>query len=241
MRADYRLYSEEAGFIRNLFAAPSEGFSGNLFLGAEVLGFFAQTTEAGSARIGGFWRFDELISDMAGMGFEEAEVRESVHRLIKHKMLAYDGEDTEQPTDADHIKITPSGFIHLRSLPNFIEYLSSIALHSPFGDHSVAKRIADIWGRCNTYTDLGLTQKHQVALEFRDYLIREKRRLDAANPLFKERSREAEALVSAISSIVNAVAPIADRLRAKLAAAATARRAEQKAARPGPRTRPRKS
>ncbi len=49
----------------------------------------------------------------------------AVHRLIKHKMLAYDGEDTEQPTDADLIKITPSGYIHLRSLPHFIEYLSS--------------------------------------------------------------------------------------------------------------------
>ena len=136
---------------------------------------------------------------MASMGFEEAGVRDSVHRLIKHKMLAYDGEDTEQPTDADLIKIMPSGFIHLRSLPHFIEYLSSVALHSPFGDQSVAKRIADIWGKCNTYTDLAFTQKHEVASELRDYLLREKRRLDAANPLFKERSREAEGLVSAIS------------------------------------------
>ena len=242
MRADYRLYSEEAGFIRNLFTVPSESFSGNLFLVGEILGFFAQLTQAGSDRIGGFWRLDELISDMASMGFEEAEVRDSVHRLIKHKMLAYDGEDTEQPTDTDLIKITPSGYIHLRSLPHFIEYLSSVALHSPFGDQSVAKRIADIWGRCFTYPDLGFTQKHQVASELRDYLVREKRRLDAANPLFKERSREAEGLVSAISTTVNAVAPLAERLRAKLAAAAKSRRAEHDAAWPKRRrTRPRRS
>jgi hypothetical protein len=77
-------------------------------------------------------------------------------------MLAYDGEDTEQPTDSDLIKITPSGFIHLRSLPHFIEYLSLVALHSPFEDQSVAKRIADIWGRCSTFTDLGFLQKHEV-------------------------------------------------------------------------------
>src|SRR5262249_13577091 len=129
MRADYRLYSEEAGFIRNLLTVPSEGFSGNLFLVAETLGFFAQSTPGGTGRIGGFWRLDELISDMASMGFEEAEVRDSVQRLIRYKMLAYDGEDAEQPTDTDLIKITPSGYIHLRSLPHFIEYLSSIALH----------------------------------------------------------------------------------------------------------------
>jgi hypothetical protein len=216
MRADYRLYSEEAGFIRNLFAAPPVDFTGNLFLVAEILGFFAQPTQAGSDRIGGFWRLDELIADMAGMGFGEAEVRGTVHHLIVHKLLAYDGEDTEEPTDADLIKITPSGFIHLRSLPHFIEYLSSVALRSPFGDQSVAKRIADVWGRCSTYKDLGFTQKHEVASELRDYLVREKRRLDAANPLFKECSREAEGLVAAISSTVNITAPAADRLRTRL-------------------------
>jgi hypothetical protein len=117
MRADYRLYSEEAGFIRNVLAAPSAAFSGNIFLLAEILGFFAQSTRAGTDRMGGFWRLDELLSDLAGMGFEEAEVRESVDRLIAHRMLAYDGEDTERPSDSDLIKITPSGFIHLRSLP----------------------------------------------------------------------------------------------------------------------------
>jgi hypothetical protein len=218
MRADYRLYSDGAGFIRNLFGVPSERFGGNIFLVAEVLGFFAQPVQAGSGRIGGFLRLDELLSDMASMGFEEAEVRDAVHRLIEYKMLAYDGEDTEQPTDADLIKITPSGFIHLRSLPHFIEYLSSVALHSPFEDQSVAKRIADIWGRCSTYTDLGFIQKHEVVSELRDYLVREKRRLDAANPLFKERSREAEGVVAAVSSTVNATAPAADRLRARRAA-----------------------
>ena len=57
-------------------------------------------------------------------------------------------------------------------------------------------------------------------------------RVDAANPFFKERPREAAEVVSAFSSTVNAVAPIADRVRAKLAAAAKARRSEENAARP---------
>jgi hypothetical protein len=57
-----------------------------------------------------------------------------------------------------------------------------------------------------------------VVSELRDYLVREKRRLDAANPLFKERSREAEGVVAAVSSTVNATAPAADRLRARRAA-----------------------
>ena len=80
-------------------------------------------------------------------------------------------------------------------------------------------------------SSLAFTQKHEVASELRDYLVREKRRLDVANPLFKERSREAEGLVSAISSTVNAVASIANRLRFKLPLAAEARGAEQGATR----------
>ena len=112
------------------------------------------------------------------------------------------------PKDSELIKITPSGFIYLRSLPHFIEYLSSVALHSPFGDQSVARRIADIWARCNAFPDLAFTLKHGVASQFRDYLVREKRRLDAGNPLFRERSREPEGLVSDISSTVNLASPI---------------------------------
>jgi hypothetical protein len=37
-------------------------------------------------------------------------------------------------------------------------------------------------------------RKHEVATNLGDYLVREKARLDTINPLFKERSREAEGL-----------------------------------------------
>ena len=86
MRADYRIYSEEAGFIKNVFEPPKNGFTGNIFLAVEILGFFAQP-QGDSVRIGGFRSFEELLSDMAGMGFGEDEVREQVHTLIKHKPM----------------------------------------------------------------------------------------------------------------------------------------------------------
>ncbi len=76
-------------------------------------------------------------------------------------MLAYDGEDTEAPADADLIKITPSGFIHLRSLPHFIEYISSIALYLPFEDAAVAKHVAAIWERAYHYGDVAFSFKHE--------------------------------------------------------------------------------
>src|SRR5690606_4127779 len=83
---------------------------------------------SGNQHSGGLRRLDGLISDLTSMGFSEQEIRIRTHELIKFKLLAYDGEDVEQPVDDDLIKITPSGFIHLRSLPQFVEYLSSIAL-----------------------------------------------------------------------------------------------------------------
>jgi hypothetical protein len=223
MRADYRIYSDEAGFVRDIFASPTNRFSGNIFLTVEILGFFAQT-QGGSDRAGGYRILEELLSDMAGMGFEEDEVREQVHNLISHKLLAYDGEDTEVPTDGDLIKITPSGFIHLRSLPHFIEYISSAALHMPFDDHAVARRIAGIWERANRYTDLNFSFKHEVASMTADYLIRHKNRLDAENPLFEERSREAEMVVRAVSHIVNLTATAASRQKSRSLEAAKLKR-----------------
>ena len=223
MRADYRIYSDEAGFVRNILAPPKVGFGGNSFITVEILGFFAQIAE-GNARIGGYRTFEELLSDMAGMGFEEDEVRQQVQSLIEHKLLAYDGEDTEIPEDRDLIKINPSGFIHLRSLPHFIEYVSSAALHMAFDDQAVAQRIAGIWNGVNRYADLNFSLKHEAASMTADYLVRHKNRLDAENPLFKERSREAEGLVRAVTQVVNSTASIARNLKARNLAAASTRR-----------------
>lgn len=216
MRADYRLYSEDTGFVHNVFWAPADGFTGNIFLGAEILGFCAQGDGSGGAdRIGGYWRLEELISDLTSMGFDNEELRATVHRFLRKKLIAYDGEDTERPTDKDLLKITPSGFIHLRTLPHFIEYISSVALHSPIGDSSVGRRIAEVWSRTTRFDDLGFSHKHEVAAIFADYLVREKARLDQQNPLFRERCREAEELVKAVTHAVNLTRTLAANLRTR--------------------------
>lgn len=230
MRADYKIYNEEAGFVKNIFTAPESGFQGNLFLCVEILGFFAEP-HAPTDRVGGFRSLEELLSDMASMGFGEDEVRSKVQQLIKYKMLAYDGEDFEAPTDTDLIKITPSGYIHLRTLPHFIEYVSSVALHAPMDDAAVARRIAGIWDRATHFPDLAFSFKHEVASMLLEYLIRHKNRLDAANPLFKARCREAENLIRSISDAVNSTRNIVAGLRAKSAAAVEGRRAAAQARR----------
>ena len=221
MRSDYRLYSDGSGFINNIFWAPTHGFSGNIFLLIETLGFFVQDSNSGSDRIVGYWRLEELIADLSSMGFEEDEIYEGVQKLLAWKMLAYDGEDTERPGDRDHIKITPSGFIHLRSLPHFIEYISSVALHSPIGDESVARRIGKIWSGVERYPDLNFTLKYDVCSMLLDYIVREKRRLDVQNPIFMARSREAEDVIRAISQTINNLRGLADRLRVQRNAPST--------------------
>ncbi len=61
MRADYRIYSEDAGFVKNIFAPPSNHFSGNAFLTVEILGFFAGP-QGPNARVGGYRSLEELLS-----------------------------------------------------------------------------------------------------------------------------------------------------------------------------------
>jgi hypothetical protein len=62
---------------------------------------------------------------------------------------------------------------------------------------------------------LGLTfsHKHEVASMFAEYLVRTKNYLDAQNPLFKERAREAETLVKATTATVNVTAPAATAMK----------------------------
>ena len=215
MRADYRLYSDKSGFIHNIFAPPNKGFNGNILLITEILGFFAQPRRD-RHQIGGYRALEELLSDMAGMGFEEGELRDRVHYLIAHKLLAYDGEDNETPNDSDLIKITPSGFIHLRSLPHFVEYIASAALYIPFDDHSISGRVAEIWARVERYPNLNFSFKHSVASMVGDYLTRHKNSLDAKNPLFRERSREAERIVVDVTRAVNTTLAAANRQKSRV-------------------------
>src|SRR5208282_4300467 len=154
---------------------PPQGFSGNLFLTPEVLGFLAQQGRSGVDRIPGFWRIEEIISDLGSMGFEEEEIRHTAQRALAKKLIAYEGENTSRLTDSDLVKITPKGVIHLRALPHFIEYISSVALHSAIGDEAGRRRIADIWSRAVRMRDLSFSAKHEVASIYANYLVREKR------------------------------------------------------------------
>ena len=212
MRADYRLYSDDVGFIHNIFWSSSDHFTGNLFLTPEILGFFAQDSASGSDKIAGYWRVEELLADLTGMGFEESEIRDGVAALLKWKMLAFDGEETDSPQDRDRIKITPSGFIHLKAMPYFIEYLSAVSVLCALRD-DVARRIADGWEVAARLPDLDYSHKHQVAEIFADYLVREKSRLDTQNPLFRGRCREAERIIKAATHAINIGAPQARRER----------------------------
>jgi hypothetical protein len=223
MRADYRVYSEQAAFIKNIFSVPKTGYTGNVFINAEILGFFARP-KTGEVRPGGYFSLEELLSDLASMGFSEDEIRDRVNALAQQKLLAYDGEETEVPTDKDLIKITPSGIIHLRTLPQLIEYISSCALHMPFSDEAVARRVAVTWEKLRRYRDLSFSYKHDVAGMVADYLVRHKSRMDNENPLFKERSRESETLVRSISYAVNVSTRAAERQRQRLHQGALAKR-----------------
>lgn len=149
------------------------------------------------------------------MGFDELEIRGAAQNALDRKLLAYDGEDQGTPSDGDLLKITPSGFIHLRALPHFVEYISSIALYCAIRDGTVARRIAEIWRRAARYPDLGFTRKHDVAGVLANYLVREKSRLDTGNPIFYERCREAENLVRAITHTVNVTQGVVEHIRSR--------------------------
>jgi hypothetical protein len=74
-------------------------------------------------------------------------------------------------------------------------------------DQRVAREVGELWNMTIQSEDLTQHEKLKVASLFVDYVAREKRRLDSQNPLFVGRSRQAEILVRAITTTVNAAAP----------------------------------
>jgi len=81
---------------------------------------------------------------------------------------------------ADSVKISASGFIHLRTLVERLEYLYGILVTTRLTDGKVLATIAEATQRELRLGDLSARSKLQVVAAFRDYLLKQAEALATA-------------------------------------------------------------
>jgi hypothetical protein len=111
-------------------------------------------------------------------------VKQACEWLLRQQLVEADHMNSEKLEFHDSIKITASGFIHLRILCERLEYLYGILTVTPIFDRSKSGKIADYIDRENRHDRIGASQMADCVALFLGYMQQEYKRLSETYPGF---------------------------------------------------------
>ncbi len=168
MRSDYQLFSDRSGFISNIFNFESEWNRPSNFLLIEILFFLASFRKrAGQIGIEGYFTVQHICDLMQKMGYDPEDTAKAVTLALSRYLIDADHMGNVSVSLADSVKISASGFIHLRTLVERLEYIYGILATTRVTDGEVLAAIAEATQRELRLGDLSPRSKLQVVEKFR--------------------------------------------------------------------------
>lgn len=143
MRTGYRFYSSKRGYISNILDFDENGKSGNSFLAAEILEYLAQRRKkVVSYSIEGYIQTESIALDLSTLGYDREDILSCALRMLERGLVVADHQKQKSLSYNDYIKITASGYYHLRFLTTRWEYLSNIVIDTPLLGMEDAKAVS---------------------------------------------------------------------------------------------------
>ncbi|NTG32643.1 hypothetical protein G6K91_00045 [Agrobacterium rhizogenes] len=174
MRTDYRLFSDRSGFISNIFNFENEWNRPSNFLVIEILFFLAAARKrAGQIGIEGYFTVQHICELMQKLGYDPEDTAAAINLILTRYLIDADHMGNISAKMSDSVKISASGYIHLRTLVERIEYLYGILATTRVTDDQVLAIIAEATQRELRLGDLTARAKVQVVEVFRDYLVKQ--------------------------------------------------------------------
>jgi len=142
MRTKYRFFSENHGYILNLFATNEDSVASN-FLLLDILSLLARDRKKqGELGIEGYRNVASLYDELAECGYYKEDIEWGLLHLLDRHLIVADHQRTTDISEDDHLKIAASGHYHLNFLLKRSEYLSSVCIDTWLIDRESAQRIA---------------------------------------------------------------------------------------------------
>jgi hypothetical protein len=186
MRTEYRFFSNRSGFISNIFDFDEDWEQPNNFLLSDIL-FWLSDNRKKNGEIGleGYFSVQHIADILQLRGYVEQDVVAACSMLVQRHLIEADHMNSVSATLDDCVKVTASGYIHLRILCERLEYLYGVLTVTPISDSVAASKIADtinVEGQSNFV--VSSSRKAGCVRAFRDYLKERFRVLSAAYPQF---------------------------------------------------------
>lgn len=171
MRTDYQLFSDQSGFVSNVFHFENEWVRPSNFLVIEILFYLsARRKQSGQIGIEGYFTVEHLCDEMQRLGFDPEDVQKAVIYALARYLVDADHMGNISVGPADSVKISASGYIHLRTLVERLEYLYGVLPVTRITDEKILDVFAEAIVREIRLGDLSARAKLQVVEVFRRYL-----------------------------------------------------------------------
>jgi hypothetical protein len=171
MRTDYRFASDQSGVITNIFSFNADWQKPDNFLLIEILYFLVMNRKrAGQIGLEGYWTCRHVSEEMQRFGYIPEDTLLALNYLLRRQLVSADHLNFREVKFDDSVKISASGFMHLRVLPARLEYLFGVLPTTPLNDGLTAERIAEFVRRENVRGYLSATDKANAVEVFYSYL-----------------------------------------------------------------------
>lgn len=148
MRTKYQYYADGHGYISNLFFQPDDQLIGSPFGMVLILGALSDCRKRrGELGIEGYRLVSELSAEFMPQGMGEDEVSRVLNHLLNRALIQADHQRTDLVVGGDHVKITASGYFHLKLLISRFEYAVGLAGDIWYRDEQKARKVYELTQR----------------------------------------------------------------------------------------------
>lgn len=171
MRQDYRFFSENSGFVGNLFYCDAAWVRPSNFLVCEILFYLInQRKVPGDNGQMGFVSIERLQRHLERLGFVLSDSFAAAQYALSKELVEADSATVSKLNSSNCLKASASSWAHMKILSARIEYLHAILPTTPISDRRLESRIYDLMLTESRFGKISLDQKINVVESFYSYL-----------------------------------------------------------------------
>jgi hypothetical protein len=172
MRQDYRFFSDNSGFIANLFYCDRQWERPSNFVVVEALFYLTlYSKNVGDNGQMGFIAVERVLLHLEQFGFVRGDIFGAVLYLLRKELIEADSATATILAEEDCVRVTASGWAHLRILSSRAEYIGSVLPTTSLNDPKLKARVYDSMQIESRYGGSTRGQTAGVVQAFYEYLV----------------------------------------------------------------------
>jgi hypothetical protein len=145
MRTNRRLFSEDSGFIQNIFSYDDTCEKPDNFLLVEILFFLFQNRKiVGAIGLEGYFSCRQIADALQKLGYIPGDVMIALRQLVRSELIITDRMSSVHISEDDSVRILAAGWVHIRLLSGRFEYIYGVIATTPIKNLEVVAQLAEL-------------------------------------------------------------------------------------------------